>query len=88
MSLSEILLNEGILSYENTKLSRLYNAEFKAPTFGLFLLVAQNSEIVWTYYEGEEYSWLPKNKDLHLKSIYSIACLCHYVPVPYSGMGP
>ena len=40
-------MNEGILSYENRKVSRIFNAELKPPIVRLFLLVAESSETTY-----------------------------------------
>ena len=48
----------------------MFNAEFLSSVFGLFLLVAQNSETAWTSYKREEYSWPRKNKGSHMCAVY------------------
>lgn len=63
---------EGILNIQ---------CKIKPSIFGLFLLVAYSSEIAWTYYKREEYSWLCKSKGSHMCGVYKewLACAFMYL---------
>lgn len=71
-------MNEGILSYENRKESRIFNAEFKPPIVRLFLLVAHSSET--THPVVKERNTVGP---LKIKVLICMGCTRNTMPVPW-----